>query len=191
MTKALTRYKNILQAAILCSCLLFVGCENEEAEINAWTERRVLLEEAKNVETYFSQGGRLRAKLHAPIMIRSESDTVYVEFPKNLHVDFYDSLTRKESFLDARYGKYFENQGKVWLRDSVKVISLKGDTLSTVELWWNQNTQRFYTDSTVQIATKSRNIYGGKGMEASQDLSDVIIKYPSGTVLVSDSLNAQ
>ena len=165
-----------LQAAILCSCLFFFACENDDKTINEWTEKVVLVEEATNVETFFSQNGKLRARLHAPLMIRSQSDTTYTEFPKTLHVDFYDSLLKKESFLDARYGKYFENQNRVWLRDSIQVINTRGDTLTTSELWWDQNTQKFYTDKEVHIIQKTKNIYGGKGMEASQDFTTFIIK---------------
>lgn len=185
-------YKTFLQqAAIICSCLLFVGCENDDKAITEWTQKVTLVDEAKNVETYFSQGGHLKAKLTAPLMIRAQNDTVFTEFPKSLHVDFYDSLLHRESWVDARYGKYFESLNKVWLRDSVKVINVKGDTLSTSELWWDQNSKQFYTNQQVRIATKSKLIYGGKGLVASQDFSDVTIKQPTGTVLVSDNLSAQ
>lgn len=186
MTKRTSFHKILKQAATLCSCLFFFACENDDRAINEWTEKVVLVEEATKVETFFSQNGKLRARLTAPLMIRSQADTTYTEFPRSLHVDFYDSLLRKESFLDARYGKYFEHLNKVWLRDSIKVININGDTLTTSELWWDQNIQKFYTDREVRIATKSKNIYGGKGMEASQDLNQVIIKNPSGTALVEE-----
>jgi LPS export ABC transporter protein LptC len=178
-------------ACLLLLASVFWGCENDDTAIEEWTRRVTLVEEAKNVETFFSQNGVLKAKLKAPVMIRSQGDTLTTEFPKTLHVDFYDTLAKRESWLDARYGKYFENQNKVLLRDSVIVINIKGDTLSTSELWWDQNAKQFYTDKQVRIATTSKNIYGGKGMEASQDLNDVTIKEPTGTVLVSDDLSAQ
>jgi LPS export ABC transporter protein LptC len=183
---------NCWQAAVvlLVSCV-FCSCENDDTAIEEWTRRVVLIEEAQNVETFFSQNGVLKAKLKAPVMVRAQGDTITTEFPKTLHVDFYDTLAKRESWLDARYGKYFENLNKVLLRDSVIVINIKGDTLSTSELWWDQNTKQFYTDKQVRIATTSKNIYGGKGMEASQDLTDVTIKEPTGTVLVSDDLSAQ
>ena len=187
MIKCIVHHKLLKQAAILCSCLFFFACENDDRAINEWTEKVVMVEEATKVETFFSQNGKLRARLTAPLMIRSQADTSYTEFPKTLHVDFYDSLLRKESFLDARYGKYFEHLNKVWLRDSIRVISINGDTLTTSELWWDQNIQKFYTDKEVRIATKTKNIYGGKGMEATQDLSVVTIRYPSGTALVQDN----
>jgi LPS export ABC transporter protein LptC len=179
------------QAAIIGSCLLVMACENDEKTINAWTEKKTMVEEARNMNALFSQQGNLRANLKAPLMRRYQSDTVMVEFPNTLHVDFYDSATKIESWLDARYGKYFETLNKVLLRDSVKVININGDTLTTPELWWDQNERKFYTDSTVRIITKDKRIRGGKGMEAGQDLSWYTIKYPTGTVLVSSDVLAQ
>lgn len=190
MTKLFKPFSIFIQAAIFSSCLLLLGCENDDATISAWTEKVVLTEEAKKVQAYLSQGGHLRARLQAPLMLRQEGDTLYTEFPKTLHVDFYDSLGVKESWLDARYGKHFENLNKVLLRDSVRVISTKGDTLSTSELWWNQSTRKFYTDKQVRIATKTKLVYGGRGMEADQDLDNVTIHQPTGTVLVNDNFGS-
>lgn len=163
--------KIYIAAALICGCIFLASCENDERTIQAWTEKKEMVEEAIKVETLFSQSGTMKAILTAPLMLRYQGDSTYVEFPKTLHVDFYDSTGKRESWLDARYAKYFESSNKVWLRDSVKVISVKGDTLSTPELWWDQNAKLFYTDKDVRIATITKNIYGGKGLEAAQDLS--------------------
>jgi LPS export ABC transporter protein LptC len=145
-------------------------------------------EEAKNVTSYFSQMGIMKAKLTAPLLLRFQTDTIYTEFPKSLHVDFYDANVKMESQLDALYGKYFENLNKVFLRDSVVVMNIKGDTLRCPELWWDQQTKTFFTDKIVRIHTKDKHIYGGRGLEADQAFSWYIIKEPTGTILVSDSL---
>ena len=191
MTNLFRKHKAFIQAALFSSCLLLLACENDDAVISEWTQKVVLTEEARKVEAFLSQGARLRARLQAPTMVRHQSDTLYTEFPATLHVDFYDSLGVRESWLDSRYGKHFENENKVLLRDSVRVISIKGDTLSTSELWWDQNTRKFYTDKQVRIATKSKLIYGGKGMDADQDLDNVTIHNPTGTVLVNDDFSSE
>lgn len=180
-------HKYFMQAAFLTSCLFVFGCENDEKVIKALTEHRVMVEEATNVQSIFSQKGILKAKLKAPTMLRYQGDSALVVFPKTLHVDFFDPTGRQESKLDALYGKYLENMNKVLLRDSVVVINVKGDTLKTPELWWDQNQAKFYTDSNVVIATKDKHIYGGKGLEAAQDISWYIIKQPTGIILVADS----
>ncbi len=162
------------------SVFLLSACENSSRDIDDYLKKYDLKEEATNVQTYLSQQGVMKAKLTAPLLYRVTSDTQYVEFPKTLHVDFYNDSVKIESQLDARYGKYFENLNKVFLKDSVTVFNIKGDTLWAPELWWDQNTQRFFTDSTVRIRKKGDRIRGGKGLDAKQDLSDILIKDPTG-----------
>jgi LPS export ABC transporter protein LptC len=174
-------------AAFVISCFFVCGCENDERMIEEWTTDKDMVEEAIKVESYLSQEGKIKAKLTAPLMLRVLSDTLYVEFTRSLHVDFYDDSTRVESWLDARYGKYFETLNKVYLRDSVVVISLKGDTLRCHDLWWDQNRELFYTDSVATYRSPDNAITGGKGMEASQDFKSVTFKYPLGTMKIGDN----
>jgi LPS export ABC transporter protein LptC len=179
------------QAAFLGSCLFVLGCENSQSSLNEWREKRKMVEEATNVQSLFSQGGRMRSKLTAPLMLRYSEDTVVVEFPKSLRMVFFDSLNKEQSRMDARYGKYYESLNKAYLRDSVVVANATGDTLWTPDLWWDQNAQKFYTDKPVRIFRRGDRIYGGKGFEANQDLTDIIIRQPTGTVIVPDSLQAR
>ncbi len=113
-------------------------------------------------------------------MIRVADDTIYAEFPHSLHCDFYDSTTKIETWLDAKYGKYYENLNKVYLRDSVVVISLKGDTLKCQDLWWDQNTKLFFTDNYAEYLSPDKKLYPGKGLEATQDFTRVTFRYPTG-----------
>lgn len=179
------------QAAFIWGCLFVFGCENSQSSLNEWREKRKMVEEATNIQSIFSQNGQLRSKLTAPLMLRYTEDTVMVEFPKSMRMVFFDSLGKEQSRIDARYGKYYESLNKAYLRDSVVVANVGGDTLWSPDLWWDQNTQRFYTDKSVRIYRKGDRIYGGKGFEARQDLSDITIHQPTGTVIVPDSLSAQ
>ena len=163
-------------------CVFLFSCENDTKVINDLSRNRTSVEEAKDVVSYMSQEGMMRAKLTSPLMLRVQSDTQYVEFPKTLHVDFYDSSKKIESWLDAHYGKYFESLSKVYLKDSVVVINTKGDTLRSPDLWWDQNTKMFYTDKLARYYTKDKQIFGGKGLEATQDLKSVTFKQTTGII---------
>jgi LPS export ABC transporter protein LptC len=121
-------------------------------------------------------------------MVRTESDTPVVEFPKTLHVDFYDDSTNVESKLFARYGRYLESQGKVFLRDSVIVFNVHGDTLFTNELWWDQDKEIFYTDKKVLIKQPyNQSFIGEAGMEADQSFKTWTLFKGSGVRSVPDS----
>ncbi|HNK27423.1 MAG TPA: LPS export ABC transporter periplasmic protein LptC, partial [Ferruginibacter sp.] len=82
-----------------------------------------------------------------------------------------------DSRLDARYGKYLETESKVFLKDSVVVINVLGDTLYCQELWWDRNRKgsEFFTDKPVRIRRKLQ-IIDGTGMEARQDFKEWVIR---------------
>jgi len=178
--------KFFFQIVISLGCLLMPGCENDEKMIDDWSKKKLMVEEGKGIESYLSQESKVKAKLTAPLMLRYESDTVVVEFPKSLHVDFYDDSTRIESWLDSKHGKYFETLNKVYLWDSVVVINVQGDTLKSSDLWWDQNAKLFYTDKYAEYRTKDKQIFPSKGMEVTQDFKRITFKQPTGIVHVSD-----
>ena len=174
----------MMPAALLISCL-FVSCENDIKDVNEFMKKQTGIEEAKDVTSYMSQQGLVKAKLRSPYMLRYQADSPYVEFPRTLHVDFFDDSTKIESTVDALYARYREYESKVLLRDSVVVINIeKGDTLRTNELWWDQTTEEFYTDKPVRIYQKDKTIFG-KGLKAKQDFSSYDIFDITGTVLTS------
>ena len=181
-------YKKIIQTAFfITGCFFMAGCENDDKVLQDWTKKVAMQEEAIQVESYLSQDGKLRAKLKAPLMIRVAGDTISVEFPNKLHCDFYDDSTQLETWLDSKYGIYYENLNKVYLRDSVVVITVKGDTLKSPDLWWDQSTKMFYTDKYATYHGVGKNIYGGKGMEATQDLKRIMFKETTGNLKVSEN----
>lgn len=182
--------KKIISIAALMSCFFIYSCVNDPKQIEALTKKKVLVDEGRNIVSYLSQQGELKAKLTAPIMNRYETkntDTVYFEFPNTLHADFYDSTAKLESWLDAKHGKYFQTLNKVYLWDSVVVINTKGDTLKSPDLWWDQNEKKFYTDKPADYRTKSQKVIGQKGAEAKQDLTQIIFKQTTGSVLVNEN----
>ncbi len=180
-------------AALLAGCFfVLAGCENDPDVVNNLFKKKAGIEEANEVISYLSQDGFTKARLTAPYMLRvipvENTDTAYVEFPRTLHVDFFDSSGNKESYLDALYGKYLEGERKVLLRDSVLVINMKnGDTLRTKKLWWDQNKSEFYTDDTAYIYQPDKVILAAKGLHASQNLTDIKFYYSSGVLAVPKS----
>jgi hypothetical protein len=100
-----------------------------------------------------SQDGKTKAKLIAPLMLLSSDEYgKKVEYPKTLRVDFFDDSLHIQSKLFARYGSYSERDNKIFLRDSVIVFTVKGDTLISKELYWDQATQRFSTHKEIFIS---------------------------------------
>ena len=147
---------------------LYIACENDEATVNAFFEKKLGVDEAIDIESFMSQGGRMRAKLTAPLMLRYQDTGSRIILPKTLHVDFFDSTLTIESRMDAFYASYFENRNIINLKDSIQVYNIKGDTLFCNELNWDQALGRFSTDKPVRIHTPDMIMFG-EGLSAPQD----------------------
>ncbi|MFT4094727.1 MAG: LPS export ABC transporter periplasmic protein LptC [Niabella sp.] len=175
---------------VLLSIVSLCACENNESEINALNKKAVQKDEAIKVESFLSQGGITKARLTAPLMLRvgadNGRDTPYVEFPRSLHVDFYDTTKTVTSRLDSKYGKYFESLDKVYLKDSVRVVSSKGDTLFCHDLWWDQHKELFYTDLPALLKSPGRYIPAKNGLEATQDFKRISFKAAQEGQLVTE-----
>jgi len=177
-------------AALLTGCFFLGSCENDPNVIKAFNAKRKGVEEAKTVIVHYSVGGKRKAILRSPLMYRLQDTVAYVEFPNTIHVDFYNEKNSDsiESKLDARYAKYKETQSIVFLKDSVRVINVLGDTLYCDELYWDvkRTGTEFYTDKPVRIRTRTQ-IINGIGMEARQDFKEWHIIQSTGFIKVPAS----
>jgi LPS export ABC transporter protein LptC len=166
-------------AALISGCFFMYGCENDMAEVRELGGRGTSgVDEGKDINSYLSMNGKLKAHLTAPTVLRYQGDSASkAEFPNSLHVDFYNDSAKKESELRADYGRYVENEKKVYLRDNVVAFNVKGDTLYCEDLIWDQNTGRFHTDKKVIWSQSFRkSLYIGlKGMDCNQDLTDITL----------------
>jgi len=152
---------HISKIVIALTIIVMASCENDIKVVQALGKKRIGVEEGTKIEAYQSQGGKVKAKLSAPVMYRYLQDSERVEFPRSLHV---------ESQLYASYGRYLENDKKVLLKDSVIVFNVKKDTLWCKELYWDQFKQQFYTDKPIHLSQNNpRQIIYGRGLTADQN----------------------
>jgi LPS export ABC transporter protein LptC len=167
--------------------VVFLSCENDAKEVADLTRKTQEVEVGRNIKGTYSQSALKKAELLAPLMYRVKADTPYAEFPKSIHVNFFKENHQVESVVDAKYAKYFETLGKVFLRDSVVVYNTTGDTLNCDDLWWDQNLGIFYTDNKVLIRTKTQHL-NGTGLWALSNFSKYTIKNTTGIVDVPQQI---
>lgn len=175
-------------AAVFSGCFFLCSCENKLADIAKFNQKDIAVEVGKNVIIKYSVAGKKKAILTGPVMYRVQDTVPYIEFPKNIHVDFFDIRDSVDSKLDAKYGRYKESQSKVFLKDSVRVLNIKGDTLYCDELYWDRSHtgNEFFTDKPVRIRTK-KEIINGIGMEADQNFKEYHITQVTGIIKVQGS----
>ncbi|MEO8960914.1 MAG: LPS export ABC transporter periplasmic protein LptC [Ginsengibacter sp.] len=177
-----------IKAACIAGCFFVSACENSLEDINKLTSKRIGVEVGKGVKIIYSIGEKTSAVITAPLMLRHQEAVPFIEFTKTIHADFFDDSLRVESSLDAHYAKYEERESKVFLKDSVVVMNIKGDTLYCNELYWDRNKKdhEFYTDKPVRIRTPTQ-ILDGDGLDAPQDFSNWHLINGRGIVRVSSA----
>jgi LPS export ABC transporter protein LptC len=152
--------------------VFFTACENDLAKVEKIPTLEVSLpiETSKEVEIIYSDSAVVRARLTSPELKFYKVAKPYREMPKGLLVEFYAPGLILESTLKAKFGRKYENQGLVEVRDSVVVVNKKGERLDTEKLIWNEKTGKIYTDKFVRIQTNNEVIFG-EGLVANQNFS--------------------
>ena len=188
-----TTHHKIFKIAVAClsSCFFMAACENDVDAVKALGAKVSGIDVGKDVAIYVSNDGKLGAKLTAPLMNRYlEDSSKMIEFPQSIHVDFYKDSNQIESQLSAKYAKYKETENIVYLKEDIIIFNTLGDTLWCKEMYWDQNTGKFYTEKDVVVKQHNplAKIYG-KGLEANQNLTDIRIFKPQANsyAIIQDS----
>lgn len=188
MIKPDRKHIQSLYALFLLLSTSFLACENDLKKVEkiATNEASLPVETSKEVELIYSDSSIVRAKLITPVLKFYKVKSAYHEMPNGLYVEFYGPNNNVESTLSAKYGRKFQNQGIIEVRDSVVVINEKGERLDTEKLIWNEKTKKIYTNSFVRITTL-KDIMFGEGMEANQNFTNYRIYKYRGSVSLEEN----
>jgi len=175
----------ILVSLILLILIYFSlsGCSNELDEVKEVTAVSDTLpgESAYNVVMHYSEKGHIQFTLKAEQLDRYSTVSPYIEFPKGLHVMFYDSIGGIKSELTANYAISYEGKKFMEARDDVVVINHeKNQTLNTEYLQWDQKKHIIFTDVFVKITTDEHVIFGKDGFESDEEFNRWTIRTISG-----------
>lgn len=144
----------------------------------------------KNFEVQFTDSGRLQVIFKAPLVEsfnKNEDEGDYYEFREGVEILFYNKKEILESTITARYGKYWEEKGLGYCRDSVVGKNvLSGEELNSEELYWDREKQLIYSTVFTKITNPDGVYYGEEGFESDQDFKNYKLIGSSGTVNVED-----
>lgn len=132
------------------------------------------------MESLVSDSGVIRYRITAgEWLIFNKLDPSYWSFEDKIHVERFDSLMRVDATIDADTA-YFYDKDRLWeLRSNVQIVNLEGVKFTTNLLYWNQLTERVYSDDFISIQ-KGDDILRGYGFEADQQLTNFKIYKPTG-----------
>jgi len=180
---------NIWIVLVFLAIMAF-SCENDLRTVRIFSDPQKAPDiTMDNFETIYSDSAKIKARLTAPLLNRYDSEKKkYNEFPKGLHVYFYNDSLHVNAEITAKYAINYD-QTRIWeARNDVVVTNTKGDRLNTEQLFWDQNRKIIYTKKYCRITSPDGNQHiGENGMEANEKFENWKLLGSSGTFTVKDN----
>ena len=138
------------------------------------------------VESLISDSGVIRYKIIAEEwLIFDKTDPPYWAFEKGVYLEQFNEDLVPEATIKADTAYYYDPK-KLWeLRGNVHIENLKGEKFDTELLFWNQKTEKVYSEKKIRIE-QSDKIITGQGFESNQQLTDYTIHSTEGIFYVEE-----
>lgn len=130
-------------------------------------------------------------KFITPLMERYEMvEEPYMEFRKGIHIETYDSTKAVSSELVADYAIYNESK-KLWeTKGNVVGNNADGDKIFTEQLFWDEKTDRIYSDVDTKII-KGNDIIIGSSFTSDGELKNIEYRQTKGLMYVDTTKTSQ
>jgi len=185
MTNSIIK-KNIFIVAFAMALLLFQSCKNDNIEkIQVLTASDNLpIETGTNIILNYTDSGLVKAKVFAPMLERFDNEKRNQSImKKGITAYFYNSNKKITSYIKSKYAVRNDRLRTMTVKNDVIVVNIKGDTLRTESLVWDEKTNKINTNDNVKITTPDEIIYG-EGLESNTEFSQYKIYKITGILTI-------
>lgn len=170
---------------VVIMSMVFISCENDLEVVQAFVDPgKVPDATSENSEIMYYDSSMLKVRIESPVILRF-TQLKYMEFPKGIHVQFYDSLKNVKAEVKSKYAVYKDKEDLWEARKDVVVISKDGKQLNTEQLFWDHTKKIIYSEKFCRISTATANLTGNK-FTASEDFSTYELSSVQGPLKVKD-----
>lgn len=169
--------------------LVIAGCSQKEVRhrAGAIVDRAAMPAlDGDEVTTLISDSGITRYRIKAKKwLVFDKADTPYWEFPAGLYLEKFNMDLEADATVEADYAHYNEPAQLWMLRGNVKAVNLEGEQFVTPLLYWDQQSESLYSDSSIVI-TRETSIIMGVGFRSNQELTQYTILRPTGVFPIKE-----
>ena len=174
---------------LLLVCLFLYSCSKKEVRhrAGAIADRKAMPALAGDeVTTLISDSGITRYRITAKKwLVFDKADTPYWEFPEGVYLEKFNLNLEADATVEADYAYYNEPAQRWMLRGNVQAVNLEGEMFETPLLFWDQQTESVYSDSSIVI-TRETSIIKGVGFRSNQEMTQYTILRPTGVFPISE-----
>lgn len=183
LTSPLTAMRLLPAVAAICIALMAAtSCKEEKKEVisavvDPETFPTML---TTDVSTVISDSGITRYLIETPLWLMYEEATEpYWRFPDGMHLEKYDDEFKTEASIDCDSARYLKNR-QLWQLDGyVNIRNTVGEKFLTNQLFWDQRSQKIYSDSFIHIERQGK-IIEGYGFESDERMTRYHVLRVSG-----------
>ena len=141
---------------------------------------------ADSVTFYRSDSGIVKVELHAPRLIRMESEDPVLEFPMGFIAYMYDKNHEKTTEFRADYGKSHQKGGLIEAFGNVVVENVGNHQIMySDKLFWYQEQKMIYTRSHVKIVSPDKQVEADS-LVSKEDFSEYTMYYGKADLEVDE-----
>src|ERR1700744_909119 len=178
---------NLFLPLAMVGIALITGCENDLKDIQKISANDVNkpIERYTGVDVIYSDSAKVKAHMTAPLMINYKVKKPYTEMPKGVKVTFYDNNLNVSSNIVADYAISREQEKTIELRKNVVGTNVKGDTFTSDELIWDENTKQIHSSKLVHVKLSDGSITDGTSFVSDENLNHWTLTQGTGILHVN------
>ncbi len=167
---------------------LFSSCIKKEFDLDSLRAAKdYSLEEARDVEVFYSDSAILRVRIEGPLLRRYVYRfRVEEEFPEGVFVTFYGPDGRPTAWLSSKYAIRKSQEHQTIVRDSVVLYNTVGEKIEGPELIWDENAETISTDKFVKITRPPADTIKSYGFISNQNFTKYTLYAVEGEMLFND-----
>ena len=175
-------HTSYIAAAAAMLFLLLSGCRGDKKEVVGALSnpKEVSTIFSRDVTTLISDSGITRYRVVTKEWYMYEqSDSPRWYFPKGLYIETFDENFDVEAFIEGDTAIYYKYK-RLWeLKGAVRMANIQDERFFTEQLFWNQDKQQIYSDSTIHIERGDR-IIEGQGFLSNESMTKYKIHKTTG-----------
>ena len=139
------------------------------------------------VTTLISDSGVTRYRVNTEEwMMYDRKKPSYWAFEKGVYMEQFDSIFNVEASIKADTAYYYDKE-RLWkLIGNVDIQNRKGERFNTELLYWNEATQKVYSDKFIRIQQPDR-VITGHGFDSNQQMTVYVIQNIEGIFYVDEN----
>jgi LPS export ABC transporter protein LptC len=176
--------------AIVIMSLLFPGsCSDDKKETVEVTfdPERTYTMKTTDVSTLVSDSGITRYRANAKEwLVFEKASEPYWYFPEGIYLEQFDTLFQVKASIKADTAYYYEKQ-ELWKGvGNVEMRSLADEYFTTSLIFWDQKSQKIYSDQYIRIEQQDK-VITGVGFESNQSMTEYKIFNTTGIFPVNET----